>query len=104
MSTPVLIIGKPGTGKSRSILNLDPKTTFLIQVLQKDLPFRGSKAKYVLMHKDGGNNYVGDDYTKIESALTYVDKKRPEIKTIIIDDANYLMSNMFMIVRIILLT
>lgn len=96
MSTPVLIIGKSGTGKTRSIVTLDPRTTFLISAIQKDLPFRGWSKKYVPMTKDGGNHYVGDDYEKINSALSYIDTKRPEIKTVVIDDVQYLMANEFM--------
>lgn len=96
MSKPVLIIGKSGTGKSRSMVNFDPKSTFLIAALQKDLPFRNAEQKYITVSGDTGNYYCTDDYSKIDATLAYIDKKRPEIKTVIIDDFQYLMANEFM--------
>ena len=36
-------MGESGTGKSTSIRNLDPKTTFIINIVGKPLPFRGGK-------------------------------------------------------------
>jgi RNase adaptor protein for sRNA GlmZ degradation len=53
MSTPVLIIGKSGSGKSRSIVSLNPSETFVIASLAKDLPFRGWKKKYTPVTADG---------------------------------------------------
>lgn len=94
MSTPVLILGRSGTGKSRSIINLDPATTYLIQVLEKDLPFKGGKSKYI--QQKGGNKIVSDDYTVILGALDYINNQRQEIKAIVIDDAQYLMANEYM--------
>ena len=41
MAIPVLIIGKSGSGKSASMMNLNPKETALISVLGKPLPFKG---------------------------------------------------------------
>ena len=41
MGIPVLIIGKSGTGKSRSMKNCVGKDFGLIRVLNKPLPFRG---------------------------------------------------------------
>jgi energy-coupling factor transporter ATP-binding protein EcfA2 len=96
MSTPVLIIGKSGSGKSRSIVSLNPSETFVIASLAKDLPFRGWKKKYTPVTADGGNYVCSDDYEKIGKALAYVDSKRPEIKNVIIDDTQYLMINEFM--------
>ena len=45
MSNTSLIIGESGTGKSTSLTNLDPKETFIINVLDKPLPFRGYQKK-----------------------------------------------------------
>jgi hypothetical protein len=96
MSTPVLINGKSGTGKSRSIVGLNPVETFIIASLAKDLPFKGWRKKYVPLTKAGGNYIVTDDYEKIDKTLKYVSESRPEIKTVIIDDSQYLMANEFM--------
>lgn len=43
MSTSLLILGNTGTGKSTSIETLEPETTFIIQCVNKELPFRGFK-------------------------------------------------------------
>ena len=96
MSTPLLINGGSGTGKSTSLKNLNPDTTFIIASLAKDLPFKGWRKKYKPVSKEGGNYIVTDDYDKINDALEYVDKKRPEINVVVIDDSQYLMTNEFM--------
>lgn len=93
MSNAALIIGQSGTGKSTSIRNLDPKTTFIISVLDKPLPFRGYKKNY---SEDNKNFYQTDDYRKVISLINAVNERRPEITTIIIDDAHFLMANEFM--------
>ena len=97
MSKPILIIGKSGSGKSRSIKNCDPKTTFIINVVGKDLPFKGWKASYKTQTIEVSGNIVSlDDPIKILSILDYVSNKRKEIKIIIIDDFQYTMANEFM--------
>lgn len=80
MAIPVLIIGKSGSGKSASMMNLDPAKVALISVLGKPLPFRG---KF--------NQIVTDDYGKIIGAI-----KAAKREIVVVDDAGYLMTNMFM--------
>ena len=98
MSNTSLIIGESGTGKSTSLTNLDPKETFIINVLDKPLPFRGYKKNYVRINTDGseGNYYASDDYNKIMRVIKLVNEKRPDIKNLIIDDWQYTMCNEFM--------
>lgn len=98
MSNMIIIMGESGTGKSTSIRNLDPKTTFIINIVGKPLPFRGGKKLYTNVSADGmtGNYYASDNYAHIELVLKKINAKRPEIKTIIIDDFQYLMSNEYM--------
>ena len=81
MGIPVLIIGKSGTGKSRSLKNCVGKDFGLIRVLNKPLPFRG-KIK----------GAVTNDYKNICSSLS--SPKWP--KSIVIDDAGYLITGQFM--------
>lgn len=81
MAQIVLIYGKSGSGKSRSLKDFAKDEILLINVEGKALPFRGS-FKYVL---------ESDDMNKIKSWLT----KMP-MKTAVIDDAGYLITNMFM--------
>jgi hypothetical protein len=100
MAKNVLIIGNSGSGKSRSIVGLDPKETAIINVNGKDFPFKGWKSKYSIMTKDGGNLFncknSPNDYDDVIKSVRYFDEKRPEIKVIIIDDFQYLMVNEFM--------
>jgi len=96
MSKPILIIGKSGSGKSRSIKNLDPKTTFIINVIGKDLPFKGWKKNYSLFDGKKGNVLNIDDPAKIMKTMDFLADKMPDIKTIIIDDFQYIMANEFM--------
>lgn len=80
MGIPVLIIGKSGTGKTSSLRNFDSKDLGIINVLGKPLPF-----------KNDFKTIVTDDYTKIKQALL-----SSKVKTLIIDDAGYLITNQFM--------
>ena len=96
MSEIIAVVGQTGTGKSTSIESLNPKETVIINVIGKPLPFRGWKQKYVPMTKEGGNFYVNTDSAKIVTVLKMVSDSRPEVKTIVIDDFQYLMSSEFM--------
>ncbi len=94
MAQGILVIAESGAGKSTSIENLDPKETFIINVANKPLPFKGWKKKYIQWSKDNptGNLYTGSSAQQIEAALGYINSKRPEIKTIVIDDFQYMSS------------
>lgn len=81
MGIPVLIIGKSGTGKSRSMRNCVGKDFGLIKVLNKPLPFRGNIA-----------GRFSRDYGQINRAI--VSSQWP--KSIVIDDAGYLITGQFM--------
>jgi ABC-type oligopeptide transport system ATPase subunit len=94
MGQGILIIGESGSGKSTSIESLDPKSTFIINVANKGLPFKGWKKKYTIWSKDNvtGNMYDKATPLNIEACIRYVNEKRPEIKTIVIDDFQYMSS------------
>ena len=94
MAQGILVIAESGAGKSTSIENLDPKETFIINVANKPLPFKGWKKKYIQWSKDNptGDLYTGSSAQQIEAALGYINSKRPEIKTIVIDDFQYMSS------------
>jgi len=94
MAQSILVIAESGTGKSTSIEKLDSKETFIINVANKPLPFKGWKNRYTLWSKDNptGNIYTGSSAQQIEACLSYVNSKRPEIKIIVIDDFQYMSS------------
>lgn len=94
MAQSILVIAESGAGKSTSIENLDPKETFIINVANKPLPFKGWRKKYTIWSKDnpGGNMYDKASAQNIEACIKYVNDKRPEIKSLIIDDFQYMSS------------
>ncbi|MBQ8298142.1 MAG: AAA family ATPase [Ruminococcus sp.] len=81
MGKPVIIYGKSGSGKSRSLKNFAEDEILFVNVEEKGLPFR-KKFKYTLN---------SDNYKTIKEQLS----KMP-LKTAVIDDAGYLLTNMFM--------
>lgn len=92
------IVGESGSGKSTSLRNLDPKSTFVINVASKNLPFRGFKKNYIPLVQDPeskkftGNLYNTSSVDKISMVLRMIDKTMPHIRQVIIDDSQYLMS------------
>jgi predicted amino acid-binding ACT domain protein len=93
MSNAVLVLGKTGSGKSTSIENLDPNETFIINVVGKDLPFRGGRKRYTTEKK---NYFATSDNKQIIQVMNQISKEAPHIKTLIIDDFQYVMSYEFM--------
>lgn len=81
MAIPILVIGKSGSGKSTSMRNFKKDEIGLINVLKKPLPFKGKFDSTI----------ETDDYATIMKAIVGTEKK-----TIVIDDAGYLITNHFM--------
>ncbi len=81
-----MILGKSGSGKTTAIRNLDPKHTVICQVEKQRLPFR-TKFPMVLQPAT---------YTNISKLFAEIaDGKRPDIKTVVIDDSQFLIVNEF---------
>ena len=94
MAQSVLIIADSGTGKSTSIKSLDPKETFIINIANKPLPFKGWKSNYVNISKDNpkGNMTSASSAPGIIKAMQHVNDKMTHIKTLVIDDWQYMSS------------
>ena len=93
MSTAVMVLGHSGSGKSTSIRTLDPKSTFIIRALEKPLPIKGWKSNY---NAESKNIMDCDTSYKIVAAMKNISDKAEHIKSIVIDDAQYVMANEFM--------
>lgn len=68
---------------------MDPKTTYIINVLKKPLPFPGSGKNFNIERK---NMAPISEWDRITSLLQAISDKRPEIKDVIVDDASFIMS------------
>lgn len=95
----IAVVGESGTGKSTSLRNLNPETTFIISTTGKPLPFRAWKKKYIPIKIEGknvsGNYYVSSKWDQILKILQIIDKMMPHIKQVIIDDFQYVLSYEF---------
>lgn len=83
MGLPVLILGESGTGKSASLRKFPNNKVAVINVAGKPLPF-----------KNKIQSETTDDYMKIEGHIKTLVKQ--DCKSIVVDDAQYLMANEFM--------
>lgn len=82
MAILVMIYGQSGTGKSTSLRNFKQDEVFVINVSGKPFPFRNA---------NNIKSYSTDSYMKLITSLPNCPQK-----SIVIDDATYLMVNEFM--------
>lgn len=88
MGVNVIVLGSTGSGKSRSVINLDPDKTVIINVLNKPLPFRKSSEKF---SEEKGNLLYLEDWRYITEVIDSISKEGGDINCIVIDDARYIM-------------
>lgn len=97
MSNLIGLAGLSNSGKSTSLKYLDPQSTFIISCTNKQLQIPGFRTKYKKVSIENGkiigNWLVTNDYNKIQKIMKIISDTRPEIKVLVIDDANYLLSN-----------
>lgn len=108
MANAIAVVGDTGTGKTSSIMpfeeagiiGLDPKETFIINIKDKPLPMRGWKNKYIPIPTGTppteGNYFASTNAQDIIKVMSYIGNNRPDIKNIVLDDGQYVMSQEFM--------
>ena len=88
MATVICIAGESGTGKTTSMRNLDPKTTFYIDCDKKGLSWKGWKNQY----SESQKNYFKTDFPQmVIKYLQMINDKAPHIKVVVVDTLNGIM-------------
>ena len=97
MSNIICLAGLSNSGKSTSLKYLEPESTFIVSCTNKQLQIPGFRKKYKKVTTNEGklvgNWYINNNYDNIKKMLNIVSKTRPEVKVMVLDDANYLLSN-----------
>lgn len=90
MSNVICIMGESGSGKTTSMRNLDPSTTYYIDCDKKGLSWKGWKSQYC---KANANYFKSDDQARVLEALQKIQtsEKAQHIKTVVIDTINGIM-------------
>lgn len=88
MAKTILIMGESGSGKTTSMRNLDPATTYYFDCDKKGLSWKGWRNQYNVEAK----NYLAtSDAEQIMKCLVGINQNRPNIKVIIIDTLSGIM-------------
>lgn len=88
MAQVICVCGESGSGKTTSLRNLDPKSTYIFDADKKGLSWRGWKKQYSTENK---NYFCCDDAKLILAYMIGIAQKRPDIKTIVIDTIGSIM-------------
>lgn len=91
MAIPIMILGESGSGKTRSAKSLNPAETLIIQPIKKPLPFRSADWKAWDKETKTGSVVRTDKYQVIKKWVDAAESLGK--KTIVIDDAQYIMLN-----------
>jgi hypothetical protein len=112
MAEGVMVIGPSGSGKSASTEGMTQ--TFFINTIGKRFPYRNDyksqkiptppptvKIEQMIDHfpekMEEGVSVIQTDSAKVlEASIKYIDKHRPDIKKIVVDDWQYVAANDFM--------
>lgn len=90
MAEVILVYGKSGAGKTRSLINFKEDEIFYVNVTDKRLPFE-KQFKYEITDSAESES---DIVTRILASVKKMGEKN--VKTAVVDDAGYIMTNMFM--------
>lgn len=88
MAKVICIAGESGSGKTTSMRNLDPATTYYIDADKKGLSWKGWRNQY---NTDKKNYLKCDDVNIVRNYIKSVAEKCPKIKVIVVDTINGLM-------------
>ena len=88
MATVIGIMGESGSGKTTSLRNLDPSSTFIIDADGKGLSWRGWMRDY---NTESKNYCRTDDQNRIMAYLASINSGAPHIKVVVIDTLNGIM-------------
>lgn len=88
MSTPILLLGESGTGKSTAYRNLKPENTLLLQAIKKPLPFKADGWGYWSESNKAGNIFATDHTGSIIDLM-----QKTKRKIILLDDFQYILAN-----------
>ena len=90
MARVIGIMGESGSGKTTSMRNLDPNTTFYIDCDKKGLSWRGWREQY---NAEKGNYKKVDDQSLVLQIFKFINSgsKYSHIKTVVVDTLNGIM-------------
>lgn len=88
MSKILCVMGESGSGKTTSLRNLDPKSTYIIDCDKKGLSWKGWRTQY---NAEGKNYIKMDDKDQVLALIRGINDKCPNIKTVVIDTINGIM-------------
>lgn len=88
MSRVICVAGESGAGKTTSMRNLDPKTTYYIDGDKKGLSWKGWRSQYNEQNK---NYFRCDDANIVRQYIKKIAESCPRINVIVIDTINGLM-------------
>lgn len=88
MATVIGVIGESGSGKTTSLRNLDPATTYIIDADGKGLCWRGWRNQY---NKAAKNYSRIDMQQRVVNYMRYANDQMPHIKTVVVDTINGVM-------------
>jgi len=95
------IYGESGSGKTTSLRNMNPDTTFIISTTGKPLSFKGWKKKYIPFKIDKETKdmsvkyYISSNSKQIFIVLKIINSRLFNIRRVVIDDMQYIMSYEF---------
>lgn len=88
MATVIGIMGDSGSGKTTSLRNLDPSSTYIIDTDGKGLSWRGWKRDY---NEENKNYCRTDDQNRVMAYLASINSGAPHIKVVVVDTLNGIM-------------